>query len=67
MAANEFIAKDERPAIESQQNDLEGLGPTANDMAFLFNPNDGVYYNVFANAWRWASRYLKGKHGQTHR
>jgi hypothetical protein len=67
MVKNKFLAKGEQPAIESQQNDLEGLGATANDMAFLLNPDDGVHYNVFVDVWRWASRYFKGKHGQTHR
>jgi hypothetical protein len=67
MVPNKFVAKGEQAAIESQQNDLEGLGATANDRAFLFNPDDGVHYNVFADVWKWASRYFKRKHGQTHR
>jgi hypothetical protein len=49
MMAREFPAKGERSAIEAQQMDLEGLGATANEAAFLHDPDAGMHYNVFAD------------------
>ncbi|MFZ0518581.1 MAG: hypothetical protein WBG23_14285 [Acidobacteriaceae bacterium] len=67
MLAHKSLTNDERAAIETQQTELEGLGASANNRAFLVNPDDGVRYNLFVDVWRWASRYFKRKHGNTHR
>ena len=67
MSANKGLSQVEQAALETQQIELEGLGAGANNRAFLANPDDGVDYNVFVEVWRWASRFFKGKHGDTHR
>jgi hypothetical protein len=67
MLANKCVANVELEAIESQEVDLEGLSATANNRAFLIDPDNGVSYNVFVDVWRWASRHFKRKHGDTHR
>jgi hypothetical protein len=67
MSVNNCVSRVEQEAIETGQIDLESLGAAANNRAFLSNPDDGVHYNVFVDIWRWASRYFKRKHGDTHR
>lgn len=67
MVASEFPAKGEQLAIVAQQMNLEGLGATANEAAFLHDPDAGVHYNVFADVWRRACSYFKRNHGDTHR
>jgi hypothetical protein len=67
MVADKCLANVELAAIETEQIDLEGLGATANNRAFLTNPDNGVHYNVFEDVWRWARRQFKRKHGDTHR
>ena len=67
MSANKCLTSDEQAAIETQQVELESLGAAANNRAFLVNPDNGVDYNLFVDVWRWASRYFKRKHGDTHR
>lgn len=67
MLANTCLSNVEQAAIETQQIDRENLGATANNKAFLINPDSGVYYNVFMDVWRRANRHFKGNHGHTHR
>jgi hypothetical protein len=67
MFVNKCVSKVEQEAIETGQIDLESLGAAANNRAFLSNHYDGVHYNTFVDIWKWASRYFKGKHGDTHR
>ena len=67
MLANKCLSNVEQAAIETQQIELEGLGATANNRAFLASPDNGVHYNLFGDVWRWASRHFKRKHGDTHR
>jgi hypothetical protein len=67
MLLDKCLFNNERAALETQLLEQEGLGAAANDRAFLTNPNDGVHYNVFMDVWRWATRYFKRKHGDTHR
>lgn len=67
MLVNKCLTNVEQTIIETQEIELEGLGATANNRAFLVNPDNGVHYNLFVDVWRWASRYFKRKHGDTHR
>jgi hypothetical protein len=67
MLVNKCLTNVEQTIIETQEIELEGLGATANNRAFLVNPDNGVHYNLFVDVWRWASRHFKRKHGDTHR
>lgn len=67
MLVNKCLSNVEQAAIDAQQIDLEGLGTTENNRAFLINPDNGMHYNVFVEVWRWARRHLKRKHGDKHR
>lgn len=57
----------ELETTETQQSELEGLGASANNRAFLLDPDDNANYNVFVDVWRWATSQFKRKHGDTHR
>ena len=67
MPANIYSSKAEQAALETQAAGLEELGATANNRAFLANPDDGMPYNVFMDVWRWTIGHFKRKHGDTHR
>ena len=67
ISANKCLSSVEQAVIETQESGLESLGATANNTAFLINPDNGVNENVFLYVWRWASRHFKRKHGDTHR
>ena len=60
-----LITEDEQRATRAEQMDLERLGATANNAAFLANPDTGVDYNVFVDAWNWLTRHFKKKPSDT--